>query len=564
MYSENRFPEYACARSANSAPANGCTYGILSRVSSRRGVHVSLSATVQRACPGGTRQAEWIEWPEVRWLCLALFFVAVAASYLQWYPHHYRLFTTEDSGIFLHMGQRLLHGDLLYRDISDNKPPLVYWLNALGLFLGHGTPGGVLFLCVVAGLLTFAAVYWGLRDYVGWQVFIITGSLAQIAFLACTKHPNYTETYALPLIAFAAVLFVRDVLEAETPVWHSMAQGAIAALIAALRPNNAGISVISCAYLILGSRRGGKLPRLMLFAASAAVTYVLVLTPLVIHGTFADYRTAAVQLAGTYAAENHLAARIFAFWHGVDLFVTSPLFYLSLACVATVLLSGGKSAYTLLVRWLAVWLLLEMALSSTSGYRWNHYYLLWILPLSLIIMLAGPLSLPRVANSVLPIVLAVGLELVLLNHAVTDTYRAWSDPRPPNPALELTRVYVHSGDRVTTWGYYEHDLWFELDHRPGTRLFHEGEYTNRRIYQALVPTFLTDLEQNRPRVVIERRSAVPLFAPSAPDIPLNDAFHADYFKDWDTAAVIKRKSALAQLYRPILEQSGIVVYLRRE
>src|SRR6478672_4582372 len=79
---------------------------------------------------------------KARVFCLVLFFVAIVCSYLQWCLHDYRSFKMEDSGLFLHVGQRLLHGDVLYRDISDNKPPLVYWLNALGLLLGRGSPGG--------------------------------------------------------------------------------------------------------------------------------------------------------------------------------------------------------------------------------------------------------------------------------------------------------------------------------------------------------------------------------------------------------------------------------------
>jgi len=214
--------------------------------------------------------------------------------------------------------------------------------------------------------------------------------------------------------------------------------------------------------------------------------------------------------------------------------------------------------------WLAAWLALEMVMSSTSGYHWDHYYLLWILPMAFILMIAGPVLFARGLNPMLPVVLALSLVLVLFNEALINANRAWSYPRSEDPALAIASSYIHKGDRVTTWGYFYHDLWFDLGHRDGTRWFHEGAYTNRMIYRALMPMFLSDLDQNHPRVIIEKRSAVPLFAPANPKEPLNDAFPAQYFHDWDDASILKHKAALAQHYYPAVEKSGIVVYLRRD
>src|SRR5574338_310520 len=43
-----------------------------------------------------------------------------------------------DGGLFMYMGDQLLEGKVLYTDIWDNKGPLIFYLNALGLFLGKG------------------------------------------------------------------------------------------------------------------------------------------------------------------------------------------------------------------------------------------------------------------------------------------------------------------------------------------------------------------------------------------------------------------------------------------
>jgi hypothetical protein len=499
-----------------------------------------------------------------RVVCLLSFFFLISCTYLKWYVHHFRLFTLEDSGLFLHIGQRLIHGDRLYRDIWDNKPPIIHWLNALGLLLGRGSPGGVLLLCTIAGLLTFVVLYWGLRPYVGWQMLIITGCLAQLAFLTCAVHPNYTEAFAMPLAALAAVLFVRELLDGKRIPSRWLIQGAVAALLFSLRPNNVGISIIYALYILISWRSGIAAKQLLLFSAGAGAVYALILTPLLLQGVLREYLSAALQLAGSYAQENSLAARIRALGGGVNVFGSSPLLYFSVACGLTVMLSRHKTRTSYLVLWLTGWLVVEMVLSSASGYHWTHYFLSWILPMAILMMVAGSELFQGKLTPTLPVLLAVSLELVVLNQAAVESYRAWKNPQPESAALVLARQYVRDGDRVTTWGYYDHSLWFDLNHQPGTRLFHEGGYTNRNIYEALVPTFLSDLEQNRPRIVIERPSAVPLFAPPDPQKPLNEAFPPKYFTDWDTPPITKRKAALAQVYQAVAEQSGLVVYLRRE
>ena len=48
-----------------------------------------------------------------------------------------------DSGIFLSIGSDILQGKVLYQQTWDNKQPLLYIFNALGLWLGNGSVWGV-------------------------------------------------------------------------------------------------------------------------------------------------------------------------------------------------------------------------------------------------------------------------------------------------------------------------------------------------------------------------------------------------------------------------------------
>ena len=55
-----------------------------------------------------------------------------------------------DDQMFGYFGWRVAHGAILYEDVWDNKPPGIYWINALGFVLGGDSYGGVVFLCAVA------------------------------------------------------------------------------------------------------------------------------------------------------------------------------------------------------------------------------------------------------------------------------------------------------------------------------------------------------------------------------------------------------------------------------
>ncbi len=55
-----------------------------------------------------------------------------------------------DDQLFGFFGWRIAHGAVVYRDVWDNKPPGIYWTNALGFVLGRDSYAGVIGLCVLA------------------------------------------------------------------------------------------------------------------------------------------------------------------------------------------------------------------------------------------------------------------------------------------------------------------------------------------------------------------------------------------------------------------------------
>lgn len=66
---------------------------------------------------------------------------------------HWR-FDVVDDQMFGYFGWRIAHGATVYRDVWDNKPPGIYWINALGYRIGGDSYYGVIALCAAALVLS--------------------------------------------------------------------------------------------------------------------------------------------------------------------------------------------------------------------------------------------------------------------------------------------------------------------------------------------------------------------------------------------------------------------------
>src|SRR5574341_367906 len=66
---------------------------------------------------------------------------------------------SRDSGVFLYIGWRLISGDIPYKDVWDHKPPLIYFVDALGLSLTPDSQWGVWLLQFIFIFLTFFLIY---------------------------------------------------------------------------------------------------------------------------------------------------------------------------------------------------------------------------------------------------------------------------------------------------------------------------------------------------------------------------------------------------------------------
>jgi 4-amino-4-deoxy-L-arabinose transferase-like glycosyltransferase len=65
-----------------------------------------------------------------------------------------------DEAAYAYIGHRILRGDVMYRDITENKPPLGYWLYALSVAVGGYEELAIRVMPIPFVMATIALVWW--------------------------------------------------------------------------------------------------------------------------------------------------------------------------------------------------------------------------------------------------------------------------------------------------------------------------------------------------------------------------------------------------------------------
>jgi 4-amino-4-deoxy-L-arabinose transferase-like glycosyltransferase len=65
-----------------------------------------------------------------------------------------------DEAAYAYIGHRILRGDVLYRDLTENKPPLGYWLYTLGVAAGGYRELAIRIMAIPYVLATLGTVWW--------------------------------------------------------------------------------------------------------------------------------------------------------------------------------------------------------------------------------------------------------------------------------------------------------------------------------------------------------------------------------------------------------------------
>lgn len=155
-----------------------------------------------------------------------------------------------DASIFLLIGDKIRLGDLPYLDWYDHKPPLIFYLNALGLWLGGGSRWGVWGIELISISAASLFGYAFLRRFFGVLTSVVSVGLFLLNLVFIHQRGNMTEEYALPF-QFAVIFLLSRVNGARRSKGVLFAIGCMLAMASSLKQPMAGIGVAAVVYLFL-------------------------------------------------------------------------------------------------------------------------------------------------------------------------------------------------------------------------------------------------------------------------------------------------------------------------
>jgi len=165
---------------------------------------------------------------------------------------YFRRQVSEDSGMFMYHGQKILQGSVPYRDTWEHKGPVILYVNALGLLIGGGSVWGI-WLIEVAGIaFSVLLMIEVLRlDYKRIALFAVPLFLFALVFVL--DGGNLTEEYYLVAQALAVYLYV---YARPRNKWvRFLFLGALAAAGFFLRQNLIGVFVAIAVWEIISIKK---------------------------------------------------------------------------------------------------------------------------------------------------------------------------------------------------------------------------------------------------------------------------------------------------------------------
>ena len=427
-----------------------------------------------------------------------------------------------DSGVFLYIGWRILNGELPYKDVWDHKPPVVFYIDALGLAITKHSRWGV-WLLEFAGLFFAAFVgYRLIRRFFGAFPAILSTFLwlSTLIFLIQAEWGNLTEEYALPL-QFLALWLATDTFESPVPKYrYWFAIGLIGGIAFFTKQTTIGIWISIVLFLVVYKLKMRQFRELVFilffFFSGVTVVFVSWIAFFALQGGLPQFWDCVFEYNFAYSALHPgVVSHIKPVIAGIKPLVQSGLLPLAgIGYVFVVVLLAFKRDF--IRKWLPLFAIIlfdlpfELLLVSISGNTYGHYYISMLPILALLSGIAFWIifssqflqDIPSVAHDIL----AIGIVSVLLWSAFYSQYKILSFRYEQIPIISYVQSNTTSTDTVLLWGAESSVNYFSYRKSPSRFVYQYPLYTKGYTSEHLIVEFLDDLIANKPRLLIDTRN----------------------------------------------------------
>ena len=276
-------------------------------------------------------------------------------------------FTLPDSACYKTVALYIDRGFMPYKDTFDQKGPLIYIYNWIGLRISYLR--GVWFVEFVSLFCALVATYKTARLFCD-RLSAFTATAVFAAHLASYfEEGNLTEEYALPFIALSFYIFTDYFLFKRVSRKRLCASGFCFAAVLLLRPNMVTLWAVFCIAVLVKEVKQKSfaqlIPFLLFFLIGAAIIMVPILVWLCANGAFFAMIGDYIVFNMKYSSATTPQIRLSVLLH----FARHPLILLSLVCALWLLIKRRDIFHVAYLICLAA----SLIFLSISGRLYMHY-----------------------------------------------------------------------------------------------------------------------------------------------------------------------------------------------
>ena len=436
---------------------------------------------------------------------------------------------SRDGGFFLYSGSQILNGKIPYVDFWDSKGPAIFYINALGLFLGQGSRWGVWGLEFIFILVWSFVLYKWLLKMWGSAPAIFGVSMAALGLQVVFGYGNYTEEYALLFnaLALGLFLFAAD-SKGSKETWSYFWIGMLFGISFSFRANNVGglFGVLLSVFIfnILNHKTLKAAKTILFLIAGFVVPFLLWTLYFQLLGAAQDMIYASLIFNFSYASAK--SRELIDYFGGFGRYGMS--WYGWFAAFGYLLYGywilrkiWQRSSISLVDVFLLVWFPTEIFLSNLSGRNFSHYYIGWTLAIavysaavfasfeSYVMEWKFIYNLGENLYRAVSVLLILGL-LVLSSSALKrygDTfYKLIFDHirrlEYSDPLSEYIRANTKKDDLVLTW-YPETGINFMAQRTSPVKLVYYPLFLEGTLSSADENDYIKDLTVNKPKMIVD-------------------------------------------------------------
>ncbi|MCR4650030.1 MAG: hypothetical protein K5776_13245 [Lachnospiraceae bacterium] len=285
-------------------------------------------------------------------------------------------FIGSDSAFFQAVGKLMHSGKLMYRDIYDQKGPLLYFIEYLGYCFPNGRYG-VLFiqaLFMSANIIALKKTVWVLELKNKAAVFMFSTFFFFLCLSLYFDCGNLTEEYSLPFIFISLFLHFKGMKEKKYARYVAYVYGIGFGLIALIRITNSVLIDVCMLHLFLMCLIKKDFKNAILHSLRFGIGAVAAMAPFfayyAIKGSFYDFFNTVFIFAYKYATGNSFLTRVInSRWSALVPFI--------LFCIIAIFFCRKNLEKTLFISLTLFFTLFVLFL----GYSFVHYYQLIIIPM---------------------------------------------------------------------------------------------------------------------------------------------------------------------------------------